>query len=513
VKPISPAVWILLILLLVLVPPAVAPAVDDSGQKETAEEADSKGTEKTEEEKKKEEAEDAQEEEDEERKSPPVLSTEYDDRRVGKEEAEKVAAAMGIVGGPLGDYVAKVGARLARNAGHRFDYTFKVVDEDPPNAFALPGGYIFVSRGLLLLANSETELANVLGHEITHVTQRHAAARQQIVQGVPGFFQFMQFRSLAAYGRDQERTSDKLGQKIAAAAGYDPAGMAAFMKQLEFATRLERGSSRLPSYMDTHPSTGERVADNKQRAGRMRWTPKPEFVEGRLGYLELLNGLSVGLSASEGVFKRSRFMHPEMGFTVRFPDGWDTVNTHTAVGAIDPQKRAQVVLEFGGKDKNLRKVADEFREKSARNHLKLDEPQPVNLAGRQALRSRGVATTGRGSFHAVVTWIPWKDDVVFRITGLSLSRHHEGVFINTARSFRPITERELRQIKETRVRVALAEDGETLTALAKRVGNTWNVNTTAVMNGVHTTQRLEAGFPVKVAIAELYKPKSAAAAE
>ncbi len=487
------AILLTVLLALFLGSPAPAPAVGEEAQEERTE--------------------DEEEDEEERRQRPPILSTEHDDKRVGKEQAEMVAEAMGIVEGPLADYVARVGARVARHASGPFQYTFKVVDEDPPNAFALPGGYIFVSRGLLLLANSEAELANVIGHEIIHVTQRHAAARQQIVEGVPGFFQMMQFRSLAAYGRNQERTSDKLGQQLAAKAGYDPAGMASFMKQLEFSTRLERGSSRLPSYMDTHPSSGERVADNKQRAGRMSWTPKPPIAEGRRGYLELLDGMSVGLSASEGVFKRNRFLHPDLGFTMRFPDGWDTINTHTAVGALDPQKRAQLVLEFGGKGKNLREVAEKYRRKVARQHLKLDEPKAVTVSGRQALRSSALLTSGRGSLHGVVTWIPWNDDMIFRITGLSFSRHHEGVFINAARTFRPITERELRQIKETRVRIVEAQEGETLASLARRVKNQWNVNSTAVMNGVHTTQRLDPGFPVKVARAELYKPASPRAVE
>jgi len=124
--------------------------------------------------------------------------------------------------------------------GTRFDLRsprVDVVDQEVPNAFALPGGSIFISRGLLQLANSEDELACVVGHEIVHAASRHAAARQQMVKQVPGIFQFMQQPSLAAYGRDQERAADRLGQGLAGLAGYDPKGMATFLKQLEF-TRL-----------------------------------------------------------------------------------------------------------------------------------------------------------------------------------------------------------------------------------------------------------------------------------
>lgn len=461
---------------------------------------------------KKQQKEAEQEEEQEERdKKPPVLTIPQDDRKAGAEASEQVAAAMGIMEGPLADYVKKVGARVARHGGHVFKYTFNVVNEDTPNAFALPGGFIYVSRGLLILANSEDEVANVLGHEITHVSQRHAAARQQIVEGVPGIFQFMQFASLAGYGRDQERTADKLGQKLAGDAGYDPYGMSTFMKQLDFAERLSRGSSRIPSWRDSHPSSRERVADNAARAGRVQWAPKPGIVEGRAGFLALLDGIAIGLPASEGVFKRTRFLHPDMGFTIRFPDGWETRNTHSAVGALSPERNAQVVLEFGGTGTDLDAAAEKYIAKMGKDGLRLEKPEKLTLGGRKALRSRGTASTGRGSFHAVVTWLLWEhggQEMIFRIMGLSLSRQHEGIFVNVARSFRPITPREIATIKETRLRIAVAQEGETLAALSQRTRNKWNVNTTAVANGVHTTDRLSKDFPVKIAREEPYQVKT-----
>lgn len=461
---------------------------------------------------KKQQKEAEQEAEEEERnKKPPVLSIPQDDRKAGADAATQVAAAMGIMEGPLADYVKKVGARVARHGGHVFKYTFNVVNEDAPNAFALPGGFIYVSRGLLILANSEDEVANVLGHEITHVSQRHAAARQQIVQGVPGIFQFMQGASLAGYGRDQERTADKLGQQLAGAAGYDPHGMSTFMKQLDFSDRLSHGASRIPTWRDSHPSSRERVADNAARASRVKWTRKPEIVEGRAGFLALLDGLPIGLPAAEGVFKRNRFLHPDMGFTIRFPDGWEGRNTHSAVGALSPERNAQVVLEFGGTGTDLDAAAEKYIAKMGKDGLRLEQPEKVTIGGRKALRSRGTASTGRGSFHAVVTWLLWKhdgQDVIFRITGLSLSRQHEGIFVNVARSFRPITQREIASIKETRLRIVLAQEGETLAALSQRTRNKWNVNTTAVANGVHTNDRLAKDFPVKIAREEPYVMKA-----
>ena len=131
-----------------------------------------------------------------------------------------------------------------------------------------------MSRGLLTLTNSEDELAGVLGHEIVHVAARHAAARQAVTRSL-GPFQMFAFRSIAAYGRDQEREADRLGQGLCALAGYDPSGMATFLKDLEYTERLRLGGSRFPYFLDTHPTTQERVADAASRAKITRWERKP----------------------------------------------------------------------------------------------------------------------------------------------------------------------------------------------------------------------------------------------
>jgi predicted Zn-dependent protease len=246
-----------------------------------------------------------------------VLATAYDDEAVGRESSEEVRAELGLVEEPdLTAFVTQVGRRLARHApGFRFDYTFRIVDQDAPNAFALPGGYVYVSRGLLALSDSEDELANVLGHEIMHVARRHASARQLVAPTHPLLFNWLRIRSLAAYSRNQEREADRLGQGLAALAGYDPQGLATFLKSLEFTVRLELGHTRFPSFFDTHPGTVERGAGAAARATKIRWERKPGISANRPDYLQRLEGLAVGTSASEGVFQGQRFLHADLGFT------------------------------------------------------------------------------------------------------------------------------------------------------------------------------------------------------
>ena len=277
-----------------------------------------------------------------------VLATEADDERVGEQSAMQVGGAMGFVDDPaLNAYVNEIGQRLARHAPRgRFHYQFKVIDQDAPNAFALPGGFIYVSRGLLVMTNSEDELAGVLGHEIIHVAARHAAARQSVVKGMPSVVQAMAGGFIAEYGRDQERESDRLGQGLAGLAGYDPNGLAEFLTSREFQERLMLGGSRLPGYFDSHPATAERTASASSRARMVAWTRVPEIAPGRAAYLDRIEGLVVGTSASEGVFVGNRFMHPELGFTLRFPPDWRTQNTRNAVGALSPRRDGMVSLEF-----------------------------------------------------------------------------------------------------------------------------------------------------------------------
>ena len=273
-----------------------------------------------------------------------ILQSEDVDQKVGEDAAQSVKGQLGLIEDPkLVAYVAEVGGKLARHAPRRrFSYTFQIVDQAASNAFALPGGYIFVSRGLLTLANSEDELANVLGHEIVHVAARHAAARQEIGRILPLRFNWFQGSYLARYGRDQEREADRLGQGLAAVAGYDPAGLVDFLRELEHTERLKLGASRLPNFWDTHPATTGRVAEASARAQMTSWERAEPIAGSRADFLRLTEGLAIGTRGSEGVFIDDRFLHADLDLMIRFPAGWTTRNTHQAVGAVSPKRDAQI---------------------------------------------------------------------------------------------------------------------------------------------------------------------------
>src|SRR5262245_8772963 len=196
-----------------------------------------------------------------------VLMSEYDDSRVGRESAQDVKAEIGwLEDAALAAYVSGIGKKLLRGVPRRgFDYQFAVVDMEEPNAFALPGGYVFVSRGLLLLANNEDELACVIGHEITHAARRHAAAQQALIERQPPIaMPGAREAKVASYSREMEREADEGGQILCAAAGYDPMALSTFLTSLSMATRLQQ-VARGPSFFDSHPGSDERAAADAVR--------------------------------------------------------------------------------------------------------------------------------------------------------------------------------------------------------------------------------------------------------
>jgi len=195
--------------------------------------------------------------------------------------------------------------------------------------------------------------------------------------------------------------------------------------------------------------------------------------------------------------------------TIRFPDGWETRNTRQAVGAIARDREAQVVLEHHGTGSDLRKALEAFAKEAGEDGLDLDAPEPIKVGGFDALRARGHASTRFGGVHVLVTFIA-SEGHVYRVTGVSRAGHdtHRTLFMNVARSFRPLPAEARQGIQETRLRIAEARSGESLADLSKRTGNAWPLQQTAVMNDLFANAPLEPGQLVKVAIAQPHAPGS-----
>jgi len=440
-----------------------------------------------------------------------VLKTVYDDARVGDSQEPAVEAEMGLVQDEeLLAYVRSVGIRLVRHAPTRpFEYEFKIVDQSVPNAFALPGGKIYVSRGLLALVQSEDELAGVLGHEITHAAERHAAARIDYSSRINPFaIGYMRAAAIAAYGRDQEHDADRGGQILAAKAGYDPSGISTFLRKLDASDRYEIGWSRFPYFLSTHPTSPQRSALTADRSAGLKWERQPGVAADEpLGYLSMIDGLILGDNPSGGLFDGERFVHADLRFSIRFPKGWSTMNTQQAVFAISPELDAQAMLTVEGQGPDLAKAVDEFIDKEVDgSRVKVRDRRDVKLGDLPAIRIEGSAS---GGIAVQMTFVE-HGGLVYRLSVLSRSgvaSRYRGRARAFAHSFRPLDETEAYSLPAVRLRIARALENESLQALSTRTRNDLDLVYTGVMNDLYASNTLTKGTPVKIGHVEPYIPE------
>ena len=402
-----------------------------------------------------------------------VLSTEEDDRRAGEEATRELVDEFGVLSNPaVQSYVQAVGERLARHAPVRsFNYRFQVIAPWIPNALALPGGAIFVSRGIVALASSEDELACVLAHEITHVARRHASAQQQIVSMTPFAFGLYGYAQIAAYARDQEREADRGGQQIAAAAGYDPRAMGEILRKLDQVERLQLGAPQLPSFLETHPSPTERTAAAFTVGEEMPFTRQPGIARDPEDFLHRIEGLVAGPDPSEGVFQGNRFLHPDLDFGLSFPEGWTLVNSPRMVAGFPPEKVARIALESAGPGDDPKVAAGRFLAVEApASHAQIVDARSVEVNGRPAYQVETWGPTPQGSMAGQLTWLAYGGSV-YRLSAVAPSALAERFFSRArsmARTFRPLTGEERESILVQRLAVVRARGGETLVAFSKR---------------------------------------------
>jgi predicted Zn-dependent protease len=448
---------------------------------------------------------------------------------LGSQAARAVAEEIGIVEGGAAAYVRAIGERIAA-VSPRTDvtYRFYVADMPEPNAFALPGGYVYVSRGLLALTNSEDELAAVIGHEVGHVAARHAAQRETratslgvlsllgtVAAGVFGGSYAAQAANqlgqvagaglIAAYSRDQERQADRVGQEMTARAGWDPAAMSSFLRTLDRYTQLdERAGHRRPSFFDSHPMTPERVETTAALARRLgRRAPGTQIAASRAGFLARIEGTVVGGDPAQGVLSGDRFLHPDLDFHLLLPAGWEAENSRAALGALALRGEAFLTLALEGGGSDPAAAARTFLQA---NRLRPIAAEPLRIGGLGAYRAVAPATTRGGPVGLHLTWIAHRNRI-FRITGaapIRLFDAHVAAFDRTAGSFGALTAEERRSIRVRLLHAATSRDGESLTALGDRVGNTWTAAETAAANELADGVRLAAGQLVKVVVARPY---------
>ena len=450
-----------------------------------------------------------------------------EEQRIGREEAEEVERTVGLVRDPrVAGYIVAIGQRLARASGRAdIAWQWSVADEPAPNAFAVPGGWVYVTRGLLALANREDEVAGVLAHEMAHVMERHsvrqasAATPLAVLFGVPsgilgmvsptlggivgGTGRLVAGLTLAPYSREQEREADRIGVALTARAGWDPGALGEFLGVLERAETLAgAATSKGQSFFATHPSTPERMAAIETVARSASRASEPPMAARRATFLGRIEGLVIGASAAHGVFVGPLFLHADLDLALEMPaGGWTTANTPRAAGAVAPEQAAAVLLQLrgNGSDPVAGARADGLTE------AQVGRLRRFQISG---LPAAALAATTRDRMYVDLTWIAHRGRV-FRVTGVcqEIERgRYRPIFEQTAATFRPLKPEDRTRIVENRLRIRPARAGETVAEVGSRGGAAWPPPLSAVANGVAPDRKLEAGWPVKVSVTERYRP-------
>ncbi len=450
------------------------------------------------------------------------------DRNVGAEASKDLEANVGLYDdSTLTAYVNDTGQKVVSQVENRqYDFQFHIIDQPVANAFSLPGGYVYVTRGLLALTNSPDELACVLGHETTHVIKRHAAQRLEAA-AVPGIFtlpgavvgtvsplagdllaapaQGVGGLFLAGYSRDQEREADRTGQELAARAGFDPHALSQVLDRLgqfeSLASNVQ--DQRVPSIFQTHPQTPERVAATRHRADELAATvTPPPLPHDRDAYVGMLDGLVLRENPAGGIFVGDVFMHPTLGLAFTAPHGWSDINMPAGVIVVSPKQDAVVMLSRPTGITTPAQDADQFIAELHRQNL---TAPPVESMTIDDLPARRITLTEQDAGtvdYVEITWLQHRG-VTYRFLAITTSSNLTAAR-GVVESFHDLTPQERASIKVTRLRIAQVLPGETLADVSRRMDNQWDLKTTAVVNAVGEKAPLRPGQRIKVARTEAY---------
>ncbi|MCH8845443.1 MAG: M48 family metalloprotease [Proteobacteria bacterium] len=423
-----------------------------------------------------------------------VLMSEQSEIALGRKTNKEVLQQYIVYDNPeLQAYVNEVGQKLAMNS-HRNNliYRFTVLDSKDVNAFALPGGYIFITRGLMAYLNSEAELAAVLGHEIGHVTARHSVRQYSAAQltgigtalasiFIPGMnqasnqlMQVMGTAFLRGYGREHELEADKLGAEYVARTNYDTESMLDVIRVLKnqetFETQRAKSEGREPriyhGLFSTHPDHDTRLQEIVEYASK--YQSQTGSRKGREEYLNKIDGLIFGDSPQQGITRGNNFYHKQLDISIAFPEKWNITNLPDKLIITAPQGVAtqQILLE----DLNKRISPREFM--IQRLGLKtLTNDKPLKINGLEAHTGIATINTGNGKRAARFTVIYFNNQA-YILVGVTKDpkamSHYDAAFMETARSFHQMTQNERLLAKPLRLKIVNSSNETNFKSLAQQ---------------------------------------------
>lgn len=448
-----------------------------------------------------------------------ILMSEAEEVQVGRQSDAEIRKQMGVYGDQnLQRYVAGIGAKLAA-ASHRpkLPWSFAVVDEPAVNAFALPGGFIYVTRGILPYLQNEAELAGVLGHEVGHVDARHSAeaySKQlgaglglavagilspgtQPIQGLAGAGLGVLFLK---YGREAELESDRLGVGYASQSGWDPSGVPGLLgtlARLDAASGSRRG---VPNWALTHPPAADRVARVQEAVAAARATATGSATN-RQDFERYLDGLVFGDSREKGIVRGNEFLHPILRFAVTFPNGWDVANGDEQVTARQSEESNLVMLL-----------------QLAQGTGPVQTMAPAQMAGAGWTEVDGDRTSINGLDAYLATYDGKAGETPVRVRAAHIRSGDQtyvvaglaptaafgaatSMFTTAIRSFRALSQAQADRIQPARLDFYVARAGDTWESIARSQGaGQVSAASLAIMNGREPASAPAAGERLRIVI-------------
>ena len=456
-----------------------------------------------------------------------MLVSENQELAMGQQADPAVVAQFGLYPDKkIQRFITEKGKAMAA-VSHRaeLDYQFKVVDSPVINAFALPGGYVYFTRGILAHFNNEAQFAGVLGHEIGHVTARHSATQQSkqllgqvaLIGGMIASPKLAQFGEQAMqglgllflkFGRDDERQSDELGVQYSSAIGYDAAEMADFFQTLQ-REQAKAGAGAIPDFMSTHPDPGERyetvhaLADTWKKNNA---TAAPKLTVNRNAYLKLIEGLTYGEDPRQGFVENSIFYHPELKFQFSVPTGWASQNSPQQFQMAPKDGKAMLLFTLApGADLNA--AAQAFAQQMK---LQVTDSRQTTINGFPALAVQADQAgqtdpqTGQAAASTVRTLSTFIQDgkIIYALIGATSTTDfatYAPVFAGVAQGFQRLTNREKLGRQPEKIAIKTVKQPTTLADFLRANGVADKRHEEmAILNGMQLTDRLGNGLLVKV---------------
>lgn len=444
---------------------------------------------------------------------------------MGKEADPQIIAQYGLYEDPkLQAFINEKGKQMAA-ISHRpeLNYTFRIVESEVLNAFAVPGGYVYFTRGIMAHFNNEAEFAGVLGHEIGHITARHSVSQQsKAILGQVGLLGAMiinpelaQFGEAASqglgllflkFGRDAERQSDDLGVEYSTKIGYDARQMAGFFNTLQRQGEAA-GAQELPDFLSTHPNPGDRnIAVAKEAAEWQQKTPGTTYLVNRNEYLRRIEGLIYGEDPKGGYLENSVFYHPVIKIQFNVPQGWNYQNAPDRVVMAPKDGKAMMFLaQAPGNSLNEAVTAAlkayQLQVVDSRETTVNGLPTVI-IEGQQQPQQGQQQQQQQGGVIRTLSYFIQHNGSVYHIVGVAGAadfNNYTSYFTNTMQSFRNLTDPAKLNKKADRIRLKTIRQETTL----EQALRSFNVpdrrlEELAILNGMNRTDRVPAGMLIKV---------------